>query len=158
MSSDHNISQYRLSSLLLQTTDTLRRLLSPELPTGRSLHRVVEQYFANVHPLRCFAFVHKPSFMRQLDRGFASDDESALLHIICAHGAKFLLLGSGAGDLTPPPPPVGLRGAGNQWARRAEFLLLANFGKISVQRLMVSFYDGGWGKTREAVSAQGFRG
>ncbi|GJN78162.1 hypothetical protein PLIIFM63780_001655 [Purpureocillium lilacinum] len=113
-------------------------LLSPELPTGRSLRRVVEQYFANVHPLRCFAFVHKPSFMRQLDRGFASDDESALLHIICAHGAKFLLLGSGAGDLTPPPPPVGLRGAGNQWARRAEFLLLANFGKISVQRLMTA--------------------
>ncbi|KAJ6441592.1 fungal transcriptional regulatory protein [Purpureocillium lavendulum] len=113
-------------------------LLSPELPAGRSLRRVVEQYFANVHPLRCFAFVHKPSFMRQLDRGFASDDESALLHIICAHGAKFLLLGSGAGDLTPPPPPAGLRGAGNQWARRAEYLLLANFGKISVQRLMTA--------------------
>ncbi|UNI16376.1 hypothetical protein JDV02_002812 [Purpureocillium takamizusanense] len=113
-------------------------LLSPELPSGRSLRRVVEQYFANVHPLRCFAFVHKPSFMRQLDRGFASDDESALLHIICAHGAKFLLLGSGAGDLTPPPPPAGLRGAGNQWARRAEYLLLANFGKISVQRLMTA--------------------
>lgn len=28
--------------------------------------------------------------------------------------------------------------AGNQWAKRAEYLLLANFGKISVQRLMVS--------------------
>lgn len=64
------------------------RLVSPSLPTGRNLRRVVEQYFANVHPIRCFAFVHKPSFMRQLDKGFTSDDESALLHIICAHGAK----------------------------------------------------------------------
>jgi hypothetical protein len=50
---------------------------------------VVEHYFANIHPIRCFAFVHKPSFMRQLDNGFNSDDESALLHIICAHGAKY---------------------------------------------------------------------
>jgi hypothetical protein len=49
---------------------------------------VVEQYFANVHPIRCFAFVHKPSFMRQLDKGFTTDEESALLHIVCAHGAK----------------------------------------------------------------------
>lgn len=66
------------------------RLVSPSLPTGRNLRRVVEQYFANVHPIRCFAFVHKPSFMRQLDKGFTLDDESALLHIICAHGAKYV--------------------------------------------------------------------
>ncbi|KYK61836.1 hypothetical protein DCS_02980 [Drechmeria coniospora] len=63
-------------------------LLSPDLPSPRNLRKVVEQYFSNVHPLRCFAFVHKPSFMHQLDRGFTSDDESALLHVICAHGAK----------------------------------------------------------------------
>ncbi|KND89003.1 putative transcriptional regulatory protein [Tolypocladium ophioglossoides CBS 100239] len=111
-------------------------LLSPDLPTTRNLRRVVEQYFSNVHPLRCFAFVHKPSFMRQLDRGFTSDDESALLHIICAHGAKFLVLGSSHGDLTPPP--AALRTAGTQWAKRAEYLMLANFGKISVQRLMTA--------------------
>lgn len=64
------------------------RLLSPNLPTARNLRRVVEQYFANIHPLKCFAFVHKPSFMRQLDKGFTTDDESALLHVVCAHGAK----------------------------------------------------------------------
>ncbi|PNY28454.1 transcriptional regulatory protein, partial [Tolypocladium capitatum] len=98
-------------------------LLSPDLPTTRNLRRVVEQYFANVHPLRCFAFVHKPSFMRQLDRGFTSDDE-------------FLLLSSPHVDLTPPPPA--LRTAGNQWAKRAEHLMLANFGKISIQRLMTA--------------------
>lgn len=68
---------------------TLCRLLSPDLPPTRQLRRVVEHYFANVHPIRCFAFVHKPSFMRQLDKGFNSDDESALLHIVCAHGAKY---------------------------------------------------------------------
>lgn len=64
------------------------RLVSPSLPAGRNLRRVVDQYFANLHPLRCFAFVHKPTFMRQLDKGLTTDDESALLHIVCAHGAK----------------------------------------------------------------------
>jgi hypothetical protein len=67
-----------------------RRLLSHSLPTTRNLRRIVEHYFANVHPLRCFAFIHKPSFMRQLDHGFESDDESALLHIVCAQGAKWV--------------------------------------------------------------------
>lgn len=35
------------------------------------------------------------------------------------------------------PDAVLLSAAGNQWAKRAEYLLLANFGKITVQRLMV---------------------
>ncbi|PHH68377.1 hypothetical protein CDD82_604 [Ophiocordyceps australis] len=115
---------------------SLAWLLSPNLPSGRNLGRVVEQYFANLHPLRCFAFVHKPSFMSQLDKGLTSDDESALLHVICAHGAKFLVLASAQPDATPPPPA--LHAAGNQWAKRAEFLMLANFGRISVQRLMTA--------------------
>ncbi|KAG6007069.1 hypothetical protein E4U54_000067 [Claviceps lovelessii] len=111
-------------------------LFFPTLPTGRNLRRVVEQYFTNLHPLRCFAFVHKPSFMRQLDKGLSSDDESALLHIICAHGAKFLVLAAGQGDSSAPLSPW--KNAGNQWAKRAEHLMLANFGKISVQRLMTA--------------------
>ncbi|EQK98579.1 N-terminal binuclear Zn cluster-containing/DNA binding domain-containing protein [Ophiocordyceps sinensis CO18] len=75
--------------------------------------------------------------MRQLDKGLGSDDESALLHVICAHGARFLVLGSCLqGDVTPPPAL--LRTAGIQWAKQAEYLMLANFGKISVQRLMTA--------------------
>ncbi|RCI10967.1 hypothetical protein L249_5296 [Ophiocordyceps polyrhachis-furcata BCC 54312] len=119
-------------------------LLSSELPTGPKLRRLVEQYFANVHPLRCFAFVHKPSFMHQLDKGgVGSEDEScsssALLHIMCAHGARFLLVGHCLdGDVATPPPPTLVSSAGSQWARRAESLVLADLGTISIQRLMVA--------------------
>lgn len=85
----HPLTWYvRPRSTLVRSALSSSRLLSPDLPSSRNLRRVVEQYFANVHPLRCFAFVHKPSFMRQLDKGLASDDESALLHVICAHGAR----------------------------------------------------------------------
>ncbi|KAK0388456.1 hypothetical protein NLU13_4700 [Sarocladium strictum] len=116
-------------------------LLSPDLPPKRHLRRIVEQYFANVHPLRCFAFVHKPSFMRQLDKGFETDDENALLYIICAHGVKFHILSLNQIDHGP-----GLavhRAAGSQWAKKAEYMILTNFGKVSVQRLMaaVLLYD-----------------
>ncbi|KAG5920268.1 hypothetical protein E4U61_008022 [Claviceps capensis] len=122
----------------LPASNSLVWLVSPSLPTrGSNLRHVVEQYFANVHPLRCFAFVHKPSFMRQLDNGLSSDDESALLHIICAHGAKFLVLTEAQEDHGAPGPPL-LQDAGNEWAKRAEYLMLANFGKISVQRLMTA--------------------
>ncbi|RDA87279.1 hypothetical protein CP532_1357 [Ophiocordyceps camponoti-leonardi (nom. inval.)] len=115
-------------------------LLSSELPTGRKLRRLVEQYFANIHPLRCFAFVHKPSFMHQLDKGVGSEDESssALLHILCAHGARFLLLGYCLDGHVATPPPALLSSAGCQWAKRAESLLLADLGTISIQRLMVA--------------------
>ncbi|RSL85121.1 hypothetical protein CEP51_003518 [Fusarium floridanum] len=70
--------------------DPISFLLTPTLPTTPSiLRRLAEHYFDNVHPLRCFAFVHKPSFMRRLDEGFGSDsNNSALLHMICAHGAR----------------------------------------------------------------------
>ncbi|OAA71535.1 Fungal transcriptional regulatory protein [Cordyceps fumosorosea ARSEF 2679] len=109
-------------------------LVSPKLPSGRNLRRVVEQYFANIHPLRCFAFVHKPTFMRQLDNGLTTDDESALLHIVCAHGAKFHALSVVGNHATKTSL---ISAAGKHWAKRAEYLLLANnFGIISVQRLM----------------------
>lgn len=72
--------------------------------------------------------------MRQLDKGSTADDEAALLHIVCAHGAKFFVMTMN-GD--QPPDPDLLGAAGNQWAKRAEYLLLTNFGKITVQRLMV---------------------
>ncbi|KPM34860.1 hypothetical protein AK830_g11721 [Neonectria ditissima] len=116
-------------------------LVSPELPSGQNLRMVVDQYFANIHPLRCFAFVHRPSFTRQLEKGFEFDDEKALLHIICAQGAKFYALSLNAEDQAAKSSLI--RSAGNSWAKKAELLVLTNFGKISIQRLMtcVLLYD-----------------
>lgn len=78
-------------AVLLTSSWSPNRLTSPKLPSSPGLLRqLAEHYFGNVHPLRCFAFVHKPSFMLQLDRGFDpdSDDNLALLHMICAHGSR----------------------------------------------------------------------
>ena len=65
------------------------RLMSPDLPDAEQIRAVVGQYFENVHTLRCFAFIHKPSFMKRLDDDFASDHHrNAVFHVICALGAQ----------------------------------------------------------------------
>ncbi|RSL84788.1 hypothetical protein CDV31_016659 [Fusarium ambrosium] len=122
--------------------DPISFLFTPTLPTTPSiLRRLAEQYFDNVHPLRCFAFVHKPSFMRRLDEGFGSDSNSALLHMICAHGARFYALNHSC-HVHPLPANV-VHMAGMEWMNAAERLIFANYGKISVSNLMatVLLYD-----------------
>ncbi|UPL03922.1 hypothetical protein LCI18_014856 [Fusarium solani-melongenae] len=116
-------------------------LVSPDLPSGNNIRTVVDHYFANIHPLRCFAFVHRPSFTRQLDKGLENDDEKALLYTICAQGAKFYALSLEVEDQDAKASLI--RAAGNRWAQKAELLVLTNFGKISIQRLMtcVLLYD-----------------
>ncbi|RBR26324.1 uncharacterized protein FIESC28_00880 [Fusarium coffeatum] len=116
-------------------------LVSSDLPSSNNIRTVVDHYFANIHPLRCFAFVHRPSFTRHLDKGFESEDERALLHIICAQGAKFYALSVNVEDQDAKAGLI--RAAGNSWAQKAELLVLTNFGKISVQRLMtcILLYD-----------------
>ncbi len=117
----------------------------PEAP--ELLRRVVDAYFGNVHPLRCFAFVHKPTFMRQLAAagyradGLAGPDEAALLQIICAHGAKFCALAYSEAEQAQPAKLV--QAAGHEWAKAAEVALMTNYGRITVANLMVAvlLYD-----------------
>lgn len=80
---------FSLPAVPMNPNTNLARLHSPQLPDKERIIMLVEEYFAHVHSLRCFGFVHKPSFMQRLDEDLESccNDES-LLHIICALGAK----------------------------------------------------------------------
>ena len=107
---------------------------SPNLPAIDKIRTLVEYYFANVHPLRCFGFLHKPSFMRRLDSGDAGSEDDALLHIVCALGALFLAVESGH----PTRSPARIIAAGSQWAKRAQHLILSQLGDIAVENLMAA--------------------
>ncbi|CAK7224854.1 hypothetical protein SBRCBS47491_005696 [Sporothrix bragantina] len=131
-----------------EDTHPLTWLYAVQLPTSPVLlRRAVDQYFSNVHPLRCFAFVHKPTLMRQLDdantNGLpASDsDDMALLQIICAHGAKFCALEYS--ETATPQPAKLIQAAGHAWAQAAEQTLMTHYGRITVTSLMtaVLLYD-----------------
>ncbi|KAJ5334027.1 uncharacterized protein N7506_007810 [Penicillium brevicompactum] len=119
--------------------DSTSWLFAPYLPDKRRIIILVEQYFAHVHPLRCFGFVHKPSFMQRLDEDleFCRDEES-LLHIICALGAKFLAL-----DHLFRLSPELVLAAGNQWAKTAKSRVLADLDDLNIEKLMTAIllYD-----------------
>lgn len=65
------------------------RLFRPQLPNRQRVRILAKEYFENIHPLRCYAFIHRPSFIQRLDES-SNDDHSrnALLHVVCALGAK----------------------------------------------------------------------
>lgn len=66
-----------------------RRLFSSSLPEFRRLLRLVKDYFRNIHPLRSFGFIHKPSFMQRLeDQSEPEHNNDILLLVVCALGAK----------------------------------------------------------------------
>jgi hypothetical protein len=65
------------------------RLTLPHLPHKAKVSVLVEKYFAHIHPIRCFAFLHRPSFLRRVDEEInSSSSASALLYIVCALGAQ----------------------------------------------------------------------
>ena len=117
-------------------SNSLLWLQSPDLPDGEHIRSLIDEYFWNMHPLRCFGFIHKPSFMQKLDSGPASTDkDSALLNIMCAIGAKFWLLKQ---DGRYQLPDEELKLVGNRWAEIAQQKLLAGLGTVSIENLMTS--------------------
>ncbi|KAJ5683574.1 hypothetical protein N7462_006739 [Penicillium macrosclerotiorum] len=100
------------------------------LPSPWKVRLLVEEYFKNIHPLRCFAFIHRPSFLQKLERqSTKSYQKHALLHIICALGAhetvnslssEFILM------------------AGNEWAKEAQRLILETLDAVKVENLMAA--------------------
>lgn len=95
----------------------------------------IDAYFAHVHPLRCFGFLHKPSFMHNLDhRDPNTFDEDALLLIMCALGDMFCTDFDGNDSCLRGKTPS--RRA--RWADRAQRLLFAQIGRISAESLMAA--------------------
>ncbi|VUC24396.1 unnamed protein product [Clonostachys rosea] len=139
-------SHSRRSSVLSASSSVedspLSWLCSHELPGPKHLRVLVMSYFQNFHPLRCFAFIHKPSFLRRLDeRPTSSLQDNALLHIVCTLGAQFYALEHS--DTVQPLPTSFILKAGCHWAKTAQRLLLENTGRISVEGLMTAqlLYD-----------------
>ncbi|KAF1953426.1 hypothetical protein CC80DRAFT_451000 [Byssothecium circinans] len=111
-------------------------MFAPGLPAKGKLRSLLEAYFENVHPVRVFAFVHRPTFMRMLDEGLLNEGaDRALLHIMCALGARFYALDYSESISTLPRELI--QNAGSQWAKIAEQLYFAEYSAISITKLKV---------------------
>ncbi|KAL4781739.1 fungal-specific transcription factor domain-containing protein [Aspergillus varians] len=121
---------------------SLAWLTSSDLPEKAKVAVLVDNYFAHVHPIRCFAFLHRPSFLRRVDGELGSESrKTALLHIVCALGAHFYALESNTTSQKLSPRFI-LR-AGCRWAEIAYSMVLRDLDKISIDNLMASqlLYD-----------------
>jgi hypothetical protein len=115
---------------------TSYRLFATVLPPRAKLRGLLEAYFDNVHPVRVFAFVHRPSFMRMLEEGLLTEaSDQALLYIMCALGARFYTLEYSEATETLPRDLI--QRAGSQWAKVAEQKFFADYSSISVIKLKV---------------------
>lgn len=82
----------RKQPITVRVSDSyIHRLNHSHLPETKHVRLLVTHYFQNFHPLRCFGFVHKPTFLRRLDDELLADPEkSPLLHIMCTLGAQYV--------------------------------------------------------------------
>ncbi|KAI5361261.1 hypothetical protein Slin15195_G123740 [Septoria linicola] len=118
-------------------SDDLYWLVAENLPDCHRTRVLVERYFANVHHLRCFAFLHKPSFLQKLDSdGEKMQHGNALLHIVCALGALFYAVECETSRNTILP--INPLDSGKHWAMHANNLILARLNRISVENLMAA--------------------
>ncbi|KAL2863137.1 transcription factor domain-containing protein [Aspergillus lucknowensis] len=118
------------------------RLGSSHLPERAKVIALVENYFAHIHPIRCFAFLHKPSFLQRVDEELALESPpTALLYIVCALGAQFHALEYSS--VSQPLPPKFILRAGCRWAETAYSVILQELDKISIDNLMATqlLYD-----------------
>lgn len=122
------------TELDVEVYDEQAWLRSWYLPEDEHVHTLVEHYFANIHPLRCFGFLHKPSFMQRLDAANVHGrEDDALLLMVCSLGALFYA----AENITTESPAM-IRTAGIKWAKRAQELILDQLGDICVENLMAA--------------------
>ncbi|KAH9209569.1 fungal-specific transcription factor domain-containing protein [Leptodontidium sp. 2 PMI_412] len=120
-----------------QTGDSFSWLLLPTLPENEKIFELVEEYFTNIHHLRCLAFIHKPSFIQKLEEELPLKRGcSSLLYIICALGAKFYCLRRPGVTRGSSPEQIFL--AGNEWAEEAKRLCYSELNTISMENLMAS--------------------
>ncbi|KAJ5254700.1 hypothetical protein N7497_007831 [Penicillium chrysogenum] len=112
-------------------------LTTDYLPSSPRIVMLVEEYFNNIHPLRAFAFIHKPSFLQRLDGDVLENHHNhALLHIICALGAQFYALSYS--ETTAPLEPRFVLLAGTQWAKISQRLILETIDRVTIESLMAS--------------------
>ncbi|KAJ6095424.1 hypothetical protein N7486_006170 [Penicillium sp. IBT 16267x] len=84
-------------------------MTASHLPDRGKIGLLVEEFFNNIHPLRCFAFIHRPSFLQRLDKdGPKTYQSHALLHII------------------------------SEWAKIAQRLILEALDTVTIEKLMAS--------------------
>ncbi|CAG8923331.1 unnamed protein product [Penicillium salamii] len=124
-------------SLVDLLSSPLDWLATPHIPSPSRVRTLVDEYFNNIHPLRAFTFIHKPTFLQRLDGELSKDyQRHALLHIICALGAQFFALNYS--ETIEALPQRAILVAGAQWAKTTQRLILEALDTVTIENLMAA--------------------
>lgn len=101
------------------TSKTLRNLQDKTI-----VRTLVETFFQEISPLRCFGFIHEPSFILHMDALLNNEDKDPLLLTVCALATRTVNQG----------PQVQSQGAA--WAQSALLMVHNQAHRVSVNILM----------------------
>lgn len=115
-------------------------LTSRSLPPAQRVRELLDIYMSQVHTVRCFGFLHVPTFMERFQNDDALySDRSGLIYILCALAAPFYyaraVVASSEQDTTPN---MQFHLAGRGWAAAAMQSVFTNFGNLAVECLMTA--------------------
>ncbi|CEJ81055.1 hypothetical protein VHEMI01206 [[Torrubiella] hemipterigena] len=111
----------------------LQWLSRSALPQQPELSLLIDTYFKVMHPVRCFGFIHRPSFMQKIEDQSEQDrNHNPLLLAVCAIAAKFVHNQQSISESTT----LHALQSGSQWARKAQSLLLSHINRPTCETLM----------------------
>ncbi|EXV01789.1 Zn(2)-Cys(6) zinc finger domain protein [Metarhizium robertsii] len=128
------------SSHALVDTDMPTWLTSRSLPPAHRVRELLDIYLSQVHTVRCFGFLHIPTFMARFqDDDAFNDDRSGLIYILCALAAPFYYARAVVASSDQGPLPITqFHHAGRGWAASAMQCVCTSFGNLGVECLMVA--------------------
>lgn len=112
-------------------------LTSNNLPAIDRLRDLIDLYFLRVHTVRCFGFMHIPTFMKRLKSPEKlAQEKSGLVYIICALAAPFYYAEKLCTSTDGLKANVQYFDAGRGWAEAARHCLFAGFGDMGIESIM----------------------
>ncbi|KAJ5166312.1 uncharacterized protein N7482_005093 [Penicillium canariense] len=101
------------------------------------LRDLIDLYFLRVHTVRCFGFIHIPTFMRRLKSAEKiSSEKSGLVYIMCALAAPFYYAEKHCTSRDGLKSNVQYFDAGRGWAEAARHCLFTQFGDMGIESIM----------------------
>jgi hypothetical protein len=112
-------------------------LTSNNLPAIDRLRDLIDLYFLRVHTVRCFGFIHIPTFMKRLKSPEKlTQERSGLVYIMCALAAPFYYSEKLCTSTDGVKSNVQYFDAGRGWAEAARHCLFTGFGDMGIESIM----------------------
>ncbi|CAK7221830.1 hypothetical protein SBRCBS47491_004662 [Sporothrix bragantina] len=122
---DGDMTAGQAAQLQSESTPASPQSPTPSVILDKNLARELsESFFTEVAPLRCYNFIHRHTYLQELDALQHPPSQDMLVLSVCALATKTMAQGARYWEV------------GCAWAREAQMLVMAELEDVSVRRLM----------------------